>query len=115
MKAVDLLKLNEEAIVVFTRDKHLDIRPDGTGSSGHWKVDSDRLPGKLIIMNRPGDSGVADILIANITGSSPSPSPHDGRTILFFSQVRNFGSTESNWIEFSGGGQNPVHYISGNG
>lgn len=113
MKANDLLRPGESALAVFTRDMHLTIHKDGTGTSGHWRVDPDRLPDKLTILNRPAESTLGDILVANIVGSSPSPEPHKGRTLIHFSNMSQAGSTELGWFEFAGGSQNPVRYLQG--
>lgn len=110
MKAKDILREGEEALVLFTSGVDFDIDSDGTGLTGKWKVDLDRVPDRIIIYVRPEGSDSADIFTAVNTGVSQSEI--EGRMFIFLSNITNIGSTTVNWIEFAEGGQNPVRYIS---
>ena len=110
MKAKDLLREREEALVLFTTGVDLDISSDGTGLTGKWKVDPERVPDRIILYVRPEGSDSADILSAFNTGVAQSEI--EGRIFIFLSNIANVGSTNANWIEFAEGGQNPVRYIA---
>ena len=110
MKAAQLLQEGENALVLFTGGTDLDIEPDGTGLTGRWKVDPDRVPDRIILYVRPEGSNTADIFTAINTGVAPSEI--EGRSWIFLSNITNVGSTDVDWFEFAQGGQNPVRYIS---
>ncbi len=109
MKAKDLLTQNEKAIVLFTRGVHLVIEENGRGKTGNWKLDPKRDLDKVILYVRPEDSEIADVMIADHGGVELSN--ENRRYVINLENLINVGSTNLNWKEFSGGGQNPIRYL----
>ena len=110
MKAKDILREGEEALALFTSGVDLDIDPDGTGLTGKWVLDPDRVPDRIILYVRPEGSDSANIFSAVNAGVAQSEI--EGRIYIFSSNITNVGSTSANWVEFAEGGQNPVRYIA---
>jgi hypothetical protein len=50
------------------------------------------------------------VLVGNYAGIRKSDLP--GRYMIRFSALKEVGTTESNWPEFSKSGQNPVSYVA---
>lgn len=111
MRIKDVLEPREPALAIPTRGDSLILNRDGTGKTGWWKINPDRVPDRLVLYVRPEGSGAADILVGIVTGFSPSPNPK--RVWVHFSNLKNMGSTRINWIEFADASQNPIRYVSG--
>jgi len=63
MLARKLLRKGETAIAVFTTGTHFYINPDGTGTTGYWKIDSKRKVSRVIIYKREPETGDNEIYI----------------------------------------------------
>lgn len=111
-KASDVISQNDHAIVVFTRDDKFYFDDLGNGTTGNWVIDPDNLEeiDKVIIYSRKPDENVNRIFLGNYAGHRNSEEP--GRYIIRFSHHKEVGTTDSNWHEFSGSGQNPVSYVN---
>ena len=109
MKALELLSVNESAIVLFTRGLHFHIEGHGLGRTGNWKIDANRKVDKVILYVRPDDSKTANIFLADHSGILPSDP--DRRYVILLSNLKNVGSTSLTWKDFCGGSQNPVRYL----
>ena len=109
-RATSLLKPGETAVALLTRGPHLELRPDGTGSSGNWKMkprDRDKV---IIYRELPGtDEPRADIYVADYVDTVPSPDP--SRQVVRFRECKSVGTTDQKWSDFAVAGQNPVRYL----
>lgn len=108
MRAVDLLGVNQTAFVIFTRGSHFALNPDGTGSTGHWVLNPDLVPDKIIVYHRTETGN--NVYLGNFSGIEPSP--RDRRFILYYSQMTEIGSTDLNWFQFAGNSRSPAQFIT---
>jgi hypothetical protein len=106
----DVLEAGETAIVIFTRERQLVLRPDGTGYTGNWVVDLRRAYSRVVIYNRDKteDAG-GDVILA--THVSTQASNEAGRCVVHFRDAVRRGRTAISWKEFADTGQNPVRYV----
>lgn len=103
--ATSLLKRGDNAIVIFTYGKYFNRKHDGSGSTGNWVIDQSRACRKVVIYNRT-DAG-NEIYIARRTRIRPSK--EQGRYVIHLADVRYFGCTYLNWVQFTGS-RNPIRY-----
>jgi hypothetical protein len=109
MKAdTSLLKRGEDAIVVFTHGEKFKIHSDRSGSTGNWILNQKRGTRKVIIYERTARGN--DIYVAKRKAVQPS---RDGRYIIHLQDVRYFGTTYFNWLQFSGS-RHPIRYWNTN-
>jgi len=96
---------------VFTRGEKLEIDKEGASKTGNWKVNLAKLEkvDKVIIYLREAVQSGGKILMGNYVGFEPSP--EEGRYIILFSNLKEIGSTASNWREFSHMWQTPVAFV----
>lgn len=104
--ATSLLKRGEKAIVIFTHGKYFKKNRDGSGSTGHWLIDEKRQATRVVIYNRTHSGN--QVYVARRVAVTPSKVP--GRFVLQLNDVRYYGSTYFNWLQFSGS-RNPVRYF----
>lgn len=109
--AKDVIPAGQKAVVVFTRGGKLEIDKEGSGKTGNWKVNPTKLEkvdNVVIYLRKTGQTG-GKILLGSYVGYSPSP--EEGRYIIYFHKLKEVGSTSSNWREFSNLWQNPVGFV----
>lgn len=113
-RASNLLESGESAIVLFTRDLHLTINSDGSGTSGYWRINlgHHQQPDKVIIYNRVSEQvrREAHIYLATYVAAVESTRP--GRYVIEFQGGTPVGSSKSSWHEFAEAGTNPVRYLT---
>jgi hypothetical protein len=110
MKAdTSLLKRGEDAIVVFTYGKKFKIHPDASGSTGNWIINQKRGTRKVIIYARTARGN--DIYVAK--RKTVQRAQENGRYVIHLQDVRYFGTTYLNWLQFSGS-RNPIRYWNTN-
>lgn len=109
--AKDVIPAGQKAMGVFTRGEKLGFDDQGYGGTGNWKINPDRLElvEKVIIYLREEGQTGGKILMGSYVGYSPSP--EEGRYIIYFHKLKEVGSTDSNWREFSNLWQNPVAFV----
>lgn len=112
----EIVPTNKSTVVVFTRGDFLKLNKDGTGESGNWVVSAKKLASikKVVIYYRevitPAIANfINHIYIADYSGKHPSGIPR--RWILELTNVQEIGETDSNWMDFANGSQNPVAFI----
>lgn len=110
MKARDLIAENESAIVIFTDGRNFHIERDGSGSTGNWKLDPSREYDTVIIYERDWDGESNQLYLA--VPIDVLESSHEGRYVIQLKNIRSVGTTETNWLEFAEGGQNPIRYMT---
>ncbi len=109
MKARDLLKKGETAIIFFTRGKHVHINPDGTGTTGYWRLNPKRKVKRVIIYKRESTTSDNEVYVADHAGFS---TPDDeGRYTILLRNMKHVGVTRKNWTEFTDGARSPVRYL----
>ena len=109
MKARDLIKPDENVIVIFTHGLHFDLRDDKTGSTGEWDIDPNRSVDRVIIYHRNDEMHTNILYIANHAGVEPAN--REGRYNIQLTHVQYIGTTSSNWNEFAEAGANPIRYL----
>ena len=72
MKAKDILKDDETAIVIFTDGLNLVINDNGTGESGVWRISKNASADKVIIYKRDKSKNITEIHIGNFIQLLPS-------------------------------------------
>lgn len=96
---------------MFTEGHHLEINPDGRGSSGNWKLDPKRHVDRVIIYKRDDASSDAEVYVG--TRSHIVPSNQAGRYVVHLLDVEAAGVTNKNWRDFAETrSQNPVRYVT---
>jgi hypothetical protein len=111
-QASEVISINQEAVVLFTHGDKFMCDSLGNGMTGNWVVDPEMLEkvDKVIIYLRRDDEDVNRIFFGNYAGTRKSDEPH--RYTIRFNSLKEVGTTEANWLDFAGGGQNPVSYVS---
>ena len=109
MKARDLIKLDENVIVIFTHGLHFDLRDDNTGSTGEWKIEPNRSVNRVIIYHRNDETHTNTLYIANHAGVEPAD--REGRHNIQLTHVQYIGTTSANWKEFAEADANPIRYL----
>lgn len=109
--AKDVLTAGQKAVVVFTRGEKLGFDDGGYGGTGNWKTNLTRLEtvDKVIIYLRENGQSGGRIYMGNYVAYAPSPQPD--RYIIYFSHLKEVGSTTSTWPEFGSYGQTPVAFV----
>lgn len=107
----DVHRTGQKAVVVFTRGEKLGFDDDGYGGTGNWKTNLTRLEqvDKVIIYLRVKGQSGGRIYLGNYV--SYAPSPQEDRYIIYFSHLKEVGSTTSTWPDFGRFGQNPVGFV----
>jgi hypothetical protein len=107
----DLVPPGRTALAVFTRNRHLLVRADGSGESGNWAIDPNRSFDMVILYsrNRSDDAG-GEITIADHVETVPSPEA--GRFVVRFENAISAGGTLLGWKDFACTGQNPIRYVN---
>jgi len=103
----NVVKGKEKAIILFTRGGNTTLNHIGSSSTGDWKVHEDREFDTVIIYHRDDAKKVNTVFKGTYTNRTPSI---EGRVMINMDNVTNVGTTESNWTEFSGNGNNPIAY-----
>lgn len=106
----DVLQPGESALVIFTRDRELTLRPDGSGFTGNWVLDPRRRQSRVVIYNRTGANADGGEIISALHWETTA-STEPGRFVVAFKNSVLHGRTDKDWKEFAGTGQNPIRYI----
>ena len=109
--ASEVLGPKESAVALFAHGKKLVVDPKGKGHIGNWAVDPDTLSeiDQIILYVRKDGEAVNRIFIGDFLGVSKSEQPH--RLVIHFAGLKEVGTTAESWLNFSGGGQNPICYL----
>ncbi len=70
----DVIPPNQRAVVVFSRESKFELYSKGSGETGNWKVDPERLnkiEKVIVYLRKPNESG-GRIFVGNYTGYVPS-------------------------------------------
>jgi hypothetical protein len=113
MKARDLLKNGESAVVLFTRGARFTVKANGSGSSGNWRIGANRNPDKVIVYHRLGSANDNEVFIANWVGIKDSS--EENLSVIMFDKCKSAGPTTLNWFKFAEGGTQAVRYLDGHG
>lgn len=109
MEARNLLKPDETAIVIFTKGKHFHINPDGTGTTGYWKINPKRKVQRVIIYKRESKTSDNEVYIAEHAGvGTPNK---EGRYTILLRKLKHVGVTRKNWRDFAEGARSPIRYL----
>lgn len=115
MKAKDVLKTGETAMMIFTDGRNLTITPDGRGTSGVWRINKNIAPDRVIVYFRNGDRQKNEIYLGDFVQLLPSTEKaYPNRSVVEFMNMKSVGFTDSNWNEFTDtkrGSIAPVKYI----
>lgn len=113
--ALDLLAPGESALCILTGGIFLEIKADGSGSSGWWVISPYRKYERVIIYKSSDGNAKADLYLARPDGvEGPRVGEGDTRDryLVKFLDAKQAGSTGIPWKEFASAGQNPIRYIS---
>ena len=72
MKAKEIVKNSETAIMIFTDGRGLTLNKDGTGKSGVWKINKKNSVEKVIIYFRNLSKNVNEIYLGDFIQLMPS-------------------------------------------
>jgi hypothetical protein len=115
MKAIDLLKKDESAILIRTDGRGFSIDSQkSSGSTGVWRIDTSRQIHKVIIYKQTNLLSPNEIYIADHIGVSQHT---DGiRHVISLANIQCLGSITENWYEFANlqkDARNPIRYLVG--
>ena len=108
----DVISTNKRAVIVFSTGDKFRFNSKGSGETGNWIVDPERLKKieKVVVyLRKPKESG-GRVFIGDYTGFVPSE--QTGRHIISFSKLEEVCHTKSNWNKFANTGPSPVRYIN---
>ncbi len=113
MKAKDLLKKGESAILIRTDGRNFFINSqDCSGSTGFWKIDINRQIHKVIIYKQDKLLPSNEVYIADKISIR-----NDGlRRVISLANIQCLGSIKENWYEFANlnkAARNPIRYLVG--
>lgn len=115
MKAKEILKNSETAIMIFTDGRGLTINEDGTGESGVWRINKNNLVERVIIYFRNNSKNANEIYLGDFIQFLPSQEKgYENRFVVEFSGMKFVGTISANWNEFTEtkqGSINPIKYI----
>jgi hypothetical protein len=112
MKARDLIKPGEVGVAVFTRGEHFVHKPDGSGFTGNWVINTHRKIDKVIIYKQDAKGKQHEIYVGDFVGITDSEDL--GRHKIEMINIKPKDHTNLNWNEFTGtkpGAINPIKYI----
>jgi hypothetical protein len=112
MKAIELLKKDETAILIRTDGRGFSVDSDGSGSTGVWRIDISRKIQKVIIYKDGKFPTSNEVYIADHVGVSPD----EDRYVISLANIRFLGSITENWYKFADleeGARNPIRYLKG--
>ena len=109
----DIIQATESVIAVFTHGEHFTIQAGGRGSSGIWVTDPKHDYHTVVIYLRTnqGENEIYKGKFLGFRGSGVKSKRGTERQHILFTEMKHMGDTPSNWVEFCGGGQNPVKTI----
>jgi len=112
----ELLKAGESAIVLFTRGANTEIRDDGSGYTGNWRLDPARVPKRVLLYFREDTAEKERNTVFEAEAGELTGPNDEGRYRIGLAQIRRLGTTRSNWHSFTGArSDNPVFYTRGAG
>ena len=110
-EAEALLDAGETAVCLFTQGDDLDMRPDGTGTSGYWKINRRRSIDRVVVYLRDAErSDANELYVADFAGLVGPR--EDGRYLIQLEHIEHVGFTRLNWRKFARANVNPVRYVS---
>jgi hypothetical protein len=113
IRAIDIIQTGKTAVALFTHGDNFRLdQKNGIGESGNWKISPEALEfvDCVIVYLRPKNNTFNHIYLGDFLGYRKSEEPD--RLIIRFARLYEIDTTDLNWIDFSGSGQNPVCIIS---
>ena len=107
-----VVKRKEKAIVIFTRGGNTKLSHLGASSTGDWKINENREFDTVIIYHRDDTTETNTIFKGSYVNRKPGK--ETGRVKVIMDNVKNVGTTDSNWPAFNNKktGTNPISYFS---
>lgn len=109
MKARQFQRPGERMMVIFTRGGRFVVNDDHSGSTGNWVIDPNRNVDRVVIYHRRDQASPNELYIGTFKGVQPTDKPT--RYSVQLDHIQYVGLTESNWLDFADGGQNPIRYL----
>lgn len=109
--AEELLEPGETGLFLFTNGQFLTIGPDGSGSSGNWKLDPNRTVQRVVVFrwSMPDGERIVELFSGLLSGiDGPTD---EGRYIVRFNDMQPQGTTSQTWEAFTGATERPVAYV----
>jgi hypothetical protein len=109
--AFELLKPGETGLLIYTDGSNLKLHEDGTGESGWWHLDPKRPFHRAFIFKRSASAlRPHELYSGRFTGFD---GPDVKRFKLLLEDVRQEGTTRTNWTAFARTNQNPIRFLEG--
>ncbi len=111
--AQELIQPGEVSLFILTDGRNFNIKPDGSGSTGFWRISPTRHRDRVVVYRAKPRNGrhFAELFTARYDGVV-GPTEHDKYTVKLL-DVKLAGTTYRRWQEFTGIGQTPHKYFSG--
>jgi hypothetical protein len=115
MKAKEILKNGDTAVMIFTDGRNLKINADGKGESGVWVINRNLDTDKVIIYLRNKDRNINEIYLGDFSHLTPSKiKGYENRFVVVFNNMKFIRTTNENWNGFTDtkrGAVSPIKYI----
>ncbi|MHB9008965.1 MAG: hypothetical protein ACYDC1_18805 [Limisphaerales bacterium] len=109
--AEELLEPGETGLFLFTGGQLLTLGPDGSGSSGNWKLDPNRTIQRVVVCrwSLPDGERIVELFSGLLSGiDGPTD---EGRYTVRFHDMHPQGTTSQTWEAFTGATERPVAYV----
>jgi hypothetical protein len=108
-----LLQPGETGLFLLTDGRHFVINPDGSGSTGLWRINPSRRVDRVIVFHQHVRSGQRLVELFSAHHNGVTGPNEQGRYTVLLLGVQPAGTTEKTWKVFAQTGQAPVRYIIG--
>lgn len=108
--AMQLLVQGDRAVCILTDGTLLEIKPDGTGETGNWKMSGSRKFDRVLIFCWRDGATKADLYLARPDGRY-HPEKEPERYVVKLKEITLAGTTSVNWKAFANTGQYPIRYL----
>ena len=113
--AEQLLNPGETGLFLFTDGRFVTQNDDGSGSSGFWKLDSQRKIDRVVIFRWSLREGERFVELFSALSSGVDGPTDEGRYNVRLVNIHFEGNTVRTWEDFVGTQQHPVTYVTRSG
>ena len=108
----ELLQPGETALCVLTDGRNFTFHPDGSGSTGFWKINPVRQADCVVVFRQGLRHGQRYVELFTAQHDGVVGANEEGRYTIKLLNMQLVDSTEHSWQKFANAGQNPVRYVT---
>jgi hypothetical protein len=110
--ASQLLRPGEIGLFIFTKGDRLELRADGSGSTGDWTISPTRHIDWVCIYRRDRhDASLNELFKGRPAGVERSPR-NAAKSVIHLSDVILMGDTDVTWRQFAAPGRGSIRYVT---